>query len=278
MSINESFSAISEKYDRTREAVGVDIWLGALLGSGLSLPDIELLDAGCDTGNYALAMMPYIGHLTALDVSTDKLAYATRKLAPFINERKATLQRGTLTHLPFRAESFDVVMTNQALDQLDDGATGNFAAHRKYIAECMRVLKPGGYLLIGAPSRRQIRRGYWYSSLIPRARDVLKEQTIPTETLRTILTNNRFIVAERTALLDTILQGESYFDPKGPLSAEWRKGDRVWALASEQEIMEAAQQVRDMERESSLNSFMIKHDAARPYIGQITYWTIRKPE
>ena len=43
---------------------------------------------------------------------------------------------------------------------------------------------------------------------------------------------------------DATVQGESYFDPRGPLSKEWRDGDSVWSLVAGDRLDRALSRLR----------------------------------
>ena len=83
--------------------------------------------------------------VTAVDLSAASLARA-RKRAP-----AAGFVRGTVMALPFCNACFELVIADGVLHHTPD-ARGAFA-------ECVRVLRPGGYLYLGVYNRR---RYYYY--------------------------------------------------------------------------------------------------------------------
>ncbi len=99
---------------------------------------LDVLDAACGTGRYALLLAEAGACVSGVDVSEQMLAHARRKAA----ERglDLDLRLGQLDNLPFGNESFDLVLCALALCHVPD--LGPVAR------EFARVLRPGGRLLI----------------------------------------------------------------------------------------------------------------------------------
>jgi SAM-dependent methyltransferase len=96
---------------------------------------LQVLDVGCGTGGLLHHLLDRRGRAFGLDLSQVALQFARQR-------GLEQLIQGSATALPFAGESFDVVT---ALDLLyhrwveDDEAA---------LAECCRVLRPGGWLLV----------------------------------------------------------------------------------------------------------------------------------
>jgi len=101
-------------------------------------PD-RVLDVGCGTG-YLLrrlaARLPEAGELAGIDAAPAMIETA-RKLADDSRIRFAT---ATAERLPFPQETFDLVVTTTSFDHWADQRAG--------LAECFRVLVPGGRLVL----------------------------------------------------------------------------------------------------------------------------------
>jgi ubiquinone/menaquinone biosynthesis C-methylase UbiE len=97
----------------------------------------NILDVGCGTGgNLTL----FNGFVVGLDISPQALELA-RKRKP-----DAVLCRGEAENLPFKDESFDLVLALDLLEHLPDDIKG--------LSEMYRVLKKGGNALITVPAYR----------------------------------------------------------------------------------------------------------------------------
>ena len=232
MSSYENYTHKSRNYDKTREPVGTEISVGCFAHAPVPLDRATILDAGCGTGNYSWAMLDYVGRIEAVDMNPGMLEVAAQKLAGERDEGRISFHSARIDELPFEDEHFDGVMINQVLHHLPDDAAKDFPAHRRVFAEFARVLKPGGVLVINTCSQEQLRHGYWQYSLIPEAADALRARYVPLDELAEILVASGFAYRGRFSPVDAPVQGDSYFDPRGPLSKEWRDGDSVWSLVS----------------------------------------------
>ncbi|MGN7468759.1 MerR family transcriptional regulator [Brevibacillus sp. SAFN-007a] len=94
------------------------------------------LDAGTGTGNLAARLVRQGASMSGFDQSPQMLKRCRTKLPAM--ETKL----GTFFAFPFLEERFDFVATSYALHHLDDDQK------RLALAECRRVLKPGGRLVI----------------------------------------------------------------------------------------------------------------------------------
>ncbi|MCK5862436.1 MAG: hypothetical protein KAH38_08115, partial [Candidatus Hydrogenedentes bacterium] len=71
--------------------------------------------------------------------------------------------------------------------------------------------------------------------------------------------------------VDSVLQGENYLDPMGPLKKEFRDGDSTWSLATPEELEQAQERVQLMNREGSIASYLETREDLRKSIGQTTF-------
>ena len=166
MSAYENDTAVSSDYDRTRVPVGVEIILGCLASGGRPLASLRLLDAGCGTGSYSAALCRYVGAIDAVDLNPSMLGVAQSKL-----DRTpgcpVTLQEAGIDTLPFEDACFDAVMVNQVLHHLPDSPQDGWPMLRRVLGEFARVVRPGGAAIINTCSHEQLRRGWWYTALVP---------------------------------------------------------------------------------------------------------------
>jgi ubiquinone/menaquinone biosynthesis C-methylase UbiE len=268
MSSYEDYTQKSRNYDKTREPVGTEITVGCFAHASVSLDEMLVLDAGCGTGNYSEAMLNYIGRIEAVDLNPGMLEVAAQKLSGPEAEGKISFYSARIDELLFEDEHFDGVMINQVLHHLPDAAAKDFPAHRRVFAEFARVLKPGGILVVNTCSQEQLRHGYWHYSLIPEAADALRARYVPLDELAEILSDSGFAYRGRFAPVDAPIQGDSYFDPRGPLNKEWRDGDSVWSLVSEDRLERTIARIQNLDERGELEAYMSRNDALRPHVGQ----------
>jgi SAM-dependent methyltransferase len=268
LSSYEDYTHKSRNYDKTREPVGTEILVGCFAHAPVSLDRTVVLDAGCGTGSYSQALLGYVGRIEAVDLNPGMLEVAARKLA--WAEDRISFHSARIDALPFEDATLDGVMINQVLHHLPDDDPNGFPAHRRVFTEFARVLKPGGILTVNTCSQEQLRHGYWHYHLIQEAADVLRNRYVPLDDLAEILVECGFAYRGRFAPVDSTVQGESYFDPRGPLSKEWRDGDSVWSLVAEDRLDLALSRIERLDERGELETYLARNDALRPHIGQVT--------
>lgn len=271
MSRYEDYATVSTSYDETRKPIGVDILCHCISAGGAALSDVRLLDAGCGTGAYSLAMLPHVAHIDAVDLNDGMLAVARAKLSADETAGRIALHLASIDALPFGDSTFDAAMINQVLHHLEDGADPSWPAHAAVIAEMHRVLRPGGVLVVNICTHDQLRHGYWYYDLVPEAREACIRRHIPVDRLAEMMEGASFLPRAPEPVLDAVMQGEAYFDPTGPLRAAWRKGDSFWALATPAQIERAEAQLRGMQAAGTLEAWFLERDARRKPVGQFTF-------
>jgi demethylmenaquinone methyltransferase/2-methoxy-6-polyprenyl-1,4-benzoquinol methylase len=184
----------------------------ALVRAGLA-PGMKLLDIATGTGlvaRSAARMLDGPGAVIGLDASAGMLREAGKHVA-------MPLVQGHAEHLPFRSDSFDLASMGYALRHMADlGVTSR---------ECLRVLKPGGRLLVLEISRPRSAAGLWATrvylrGLLPaiarlatRSRSVETlaryhwdtiAECVPPETILAVLRASGFVDVERRVFAGVI--------------------------------------------------------------------------
>jgi len=111
--------------------------------SGVKLKG-RVLDAGCGSGGTALSIAEEVSFAVGLDLSP-RFSDAGTRLAREKKIRNVAFTQGDGLKLPYADGSFDVVLSHSVIEHLPSAET--------YIAECARVLRPGGrFYLSTAPT------------------------------------------------------------------------------------------------------------------------------
>ncbi|HOO89394.1 MAG TPA: class I SAM-dependent methyltransferase [Syntrophales bacterium] len=109
-------------------------------------PGDRVLDVGCGTGRHACEIFRTLGaDVVGVDLNTEDLGKAalTLYLMDDINDASWMIARADATKLPFKDNSFDVVICSEVLEHIPE--------NRAAIAELVRVLREGKKLVVSVP-------------------------------------------------------------------------------------------------------------------------------
>ena len=118
----------------------------------------RILDIACGTGDFSLAIaggMHPASRITALDLSEGMLGVMRQKVARAGEQERINCMQGDCEALPFPDGAFDVATIAFGIR--------NFAHRETALREILRVLRPGGRLVIlelSVPENRLLRWGY----------------------------------------------------------------------------------------------------------------------
>ncbi len=131
--LTERFDELMDDYDLGRRT---EILVGRFLGSAVR--GKLVLDAGCGVGGVTRTLVANGARVIALDIGP-KLAAETRARC----HCQAVV--GTLSATGFASDSFDVVLSSEAVEHTPDP--------RRAVRELYRLVKPGGDLVMSMPNR-----------------------------------------------------------------------------------------------------------------------------
>ena len=99
----------------------------------------SVLEVGCGEGYGTALLAAAADRVLGVDYDPLTAAHAAARY------REAAFVLGNLAALPVAAASVDVVATLQVIEHVWD--------HPQFVGECLRVLRPGGLLLVTTPNR-----------------------------------------------------------------------------------------------------------------------------
>ena len=280
MSQYANYTKDSSDYDSTRIPIGLEVILGCLAQSSVSLSEQSVLEAGCGTGNYLQALQNRFGQLAGIDFSKEMLKEARGKL-----QDNVKLIQGSVLELPQEHASLHAVICNQVIHHLEEGPGANddpsdwptsFRNIEQFLQEAHRVLRSNGVLVLNFSQPEQTRDGFWWADLIPAAVERIACRLPTLNRLRQLMLQAGFDVTLAVADLNGVLQGSSYLDPVGPLKEEWRSGDSTWTLVTDAELAAAVNRVEGMHNEDSMDGYLAGREKLRERIGQTTFVCGRK--
>lgn len=112
--------------------------IGYLEQGGVSMSG-RILDAGCGGGGMPVSFAEEARSVVAIDL-TPRFRNAGTRLAAERGVRNVSFAVANGMWLPFRSESFDMVMSHAVIEHVADAA--------RYLRECGRVLKSGGRMYL----------------------------------------------------------------------------------------------------------------------------------
>ena len=135
----ENFDAHGGPDTRERQLVPGRSWAAWARALGHLLPPVRVADLGCGEGYLTIETSRWASKVIAVDRSASVLRRA-QDLASRRHVTNVVWKTGELEKLPLRDESVDIALMSQALHHAGDPA--------KALAEAVRILAPGGKLLL----------------------------------------------------------------------------------------------------------------------------------
>jgi len=111
----------------------------AMMQRWASLQSAHILVDGCGVGMYVRTLGECTPHIAGMDIEPERVAEAQAAV------RHAMLQVAVGERLPYADGRFDAVLSHEVIEHVGDD--------RQVLAEALRVLRPGGRLLLFCPNR-----------------------------------------------------------------------------------------------------------------------------
>lgn len=169
--IQQMFDGIAADYDRLNHIMSLGIdrsWRRRAIREIVDTDrDLDILDIACGTGDFSIAIarkMPSGSHVIGLDISEGMLAVMREKLKAEGLEERVSVGQGDCEAMGFGDARFDRAAIAFGIR--------NFEHREKALKEILRVLKPGGKLVIlelSVPSNPVIRWFYklYFTGILP---------------------------------------------------------------------------------------------------------------
>ena len=160
------FDSIAGDYDALNHILSLDvdkIWRKKALKQIVDAPaPVQVLDLACGTGDFSIAIAKALSsatgsHVTGVDLSEGMLAVMREKVAKADLTEMISIEEGDGENLRFPDNTFDRVTIAFGIR--------NFENREKGLREMLRVLKPGGRLVILELSRPENKIIRWFYDL-----------------------------------------------------------------------------------------------------------------
>lgn len=162
--MNKIYSRWTKAYDKFIAVF--PLWRKWLKSVLMHIEGQKLLEVSFGTG-YLLTQYPKNIELFGIDYNKDMVKWADAKLKRI--GREAKIIQGNVEKMPYNDGTFDTVVNTMAFSGYPNG--------KKALSEMIRVLKPGGRLLLldyDFPLNRNI-IGYWMVAFMEKCGDIIKD-------------------------------------------------------------------------------------------------------
>lgn len=165
--VERMFNNLAPTYDKMNHtlSLGIDrLWRNKAIDTLKPFQPQTILDIATGTGDFAILAAERLKpkSVVGADISREMMEIAAHKVNQHQLERIASFKREDCMHLSFEDNKFDAVTVAY-------GAR-NFESLQQGLTEILRVLKPGGHLLLlelAAPKDAPMKQLFWiYSHLV----------------------------------------------------------------------------------------------------------------
>jgi len=269
---NEAFNV----YDQLRLPNASEKILQIFKQNETPLNQQRILEGGFGTGAYIDYIRHHVKEIYGVEGSDEGYRQASQKVdgAPNVH-----LQVGNILKLPFPDDYFHGYMVNQVLHHLD--IDPSFPNLNIFLNEAKRTLQPGGILVINTCSQGQLHPHsgvYWNYKFIETAAIAIRKRYIPLEALVSRLENSGFTNIKTTIPSGRIFHDRYYEDPTIALEVDFKKGDSVYSLLSEEAIEDSNASLRAAIEDGSIYEEMRRTTFLKAKIGEVVIVSACKPD
>ncbi|MBW2355303.1 MAG: hypothetical protein DRH76_00970 [Deltaproteobacteria bacterium] len=269
---NEAFNV----YDQLRLPNASEKILQIFKQNETPLNQQRILEGGFGTGAYIDYIRHHVKEIYGVEGSDEGYRQASQKVdgAPNVH-----LQVGNILKLPFPDDYFHGYMVNQVLHHLD--IDPSFPNLNIFLNEAKRTLQPGGILIINTCSQEQLHPHsgvYWNYKFIETAAIAIRKRYIPLEALVSRLENSGFTNIKTTIPSGRIFHDRYYEDPTIALEVDFKKGDSVYSLLSEEAIEDSNASLRAAIEDGSIYEEMRRTTFLKAKIGEVVIVSACKPD
>lgn len=165
---------------------------------------LKVLDLGCGHGVHMKLLLPKVRSVTGIDYSREMVAYARKELGS-TGFRNWKVLPADAHKLPFGDNEFDIIIAMGLFD---------YVTHPdRVLAQCHRVLKPGGRLIFTIPKKPSLfglLRTSWGNRIKKKLFHLPPVDNILTQTeLVNLITRSKFRPKHLTSLWTTMWMAEA---------------------------------------------------------------------
>ena len=243
-----NYNKVSQIYDTSRVANSETV--EKLIQSLQITSGSVILDMGCGTGNYTIAMQRVTASVIGIDTSIGMLKRARAKLFDL------SLVCGDVTSLPFKSGVFDAAFTIQVLHHVKD--------KMRFLKEAQRILRKGARLAIDSCSHQQMRT-FWLYYYFPKGLDLDLARIPDTYEISWLLEKAGFCdVTTEISYTDIASEHEK---PEHYLDRNYRDGQSTFHLLSEKDIESGCRKLREDIESGTVESIIREFEEKEKEVG-----------
>ena len=212
--------------------------------------DSVLLDVGCGTGNYTIALQHAARSVIGIDISIGMIEQARAKFPAL------RFICSDVTNLPFESETFDGVFAIQVLHHIEEKEV--------FLREAHRVLRKGAHIAIHSCSHEQM-RAFWFYHYFPKGLEVDLARIPDVGEIASLLERAGFSnVGIEICYHDAVVAHET---PKSYLDKNYRESISTFVLLTKEGIELGCEKLQEDIASGAIESVVRQHQAKVATVG-----------